>query len=576
MLPTQPIIGTLRVRTRRRDEAALRLDVERQLAASALTARHLAPAAILLIRKLDDPLPRRLREPEWQQALQTRIDALCAAATRPALGRIDARSDALLFVDEAEMLACLALDLASAGDPASWWRRAVARFLRHANLRALLAGQPRLLPAAFSQLEQWQSLARVVGALTHDEALALCDEFAAANELRAVLRAVETCRRILGASDAEPAPPVTGSFSLSSVDRSDLSEPAPHTPNDASPASPGTGTRIDTWIPSGCRSLGIAQQLLIAAVLGFRAAPTQLAAPRVAFEFRRWLIANTRPRASPGATDPPMRVAESPRAAGIELPTPDAGVQIPISTPAVDTVTRAAALEPNEPEPPPSAAQDEAPAEAEPDARLDGLETGLGGLLYLINVMGHLELPGSFESSCGLASSTGFAGTLEALARVLAGLRGDELAHDPIWAILAGLDGREPNEPPRAAGLRLPDKLPAAWLEQLGDGTPVPRDSDRLAIEALRRAGWPPALLDWLQLVMPFIGWRIARACGLDSVDEAVRLLIELPARVYVTASHVDVVTSIENIRVPVRLAGLDRSPGWVRSLQRVVLFHFE
>jgi hypothetical protein len=198
-------------------------------------------------------------------------------------------------------------------------------------------------------------------------------------------------------------------------------------------------------------------------------------------------------------------------------------------------------------------------------------------MFMLINVMEYLGLPECFEDPCGLASSVGTIGILESLARVLAGTRGEELAHDPIWSMLASLDGREPHSPPRAEGLRNPgDRLPAAWLAQLGDEALAPRESDRLAVEALRRAGWPPALLDWLTLVMPFIGWRIARACALESVDEAVRLLIDLPARIYVTKSHIDVVTSIENIRVPVRLAGLDRSPGWVRSIQRVVLFHFE
>jgi hypothetical protein len=42
-----------------------------------------------------------------------------------------------------------------------------------------------------------------------------------------------------------------------------------------------------------------------------------------------------------------------------------------------------------------------------------------------------------------------------------------------------------------------------------------------------------------------------------------------------VTATHVDLVMPMNEISVPVRLAGLDANPGWVPELGRVVTFHF-
>jgi hypothetical protein len=90
--------------------------------------------------------------------------------------------------------------------------------------------------------------------------------------------------------------------------------------------------------------------------------------------------------------------------------------------------------------------------------------------------------------------------------------------------------------------------------------------------------GWPAALTAWLEFVTLFLRWRLARALGspssrtLDPVNDLARL----PARLYVTDTHIDVVAGIESIRMPVRVAGLDRSPGWVGRLLRVVLFHFE
>jgi hypothetical protein len=46
--------------------------------------------------------------------------------------------------------------------------------------------------------------------------------------------------------------------------------------------------------------------------------------------------------------------------------------------------------------------------------------------------------------------------------------------------------------------------------------------------------------------------------------------------RVALTATHCDVTLDLDDIRLPERRAGLDRDPGWVPWLGRVVLLHFE
>jgi len=48
------------------------------------------------------------------------------------------------------------------------------------------------------------------------------------------------------------------------------------------------------------------------------------------------------------------------------------------------------------------------------------------------------------------------------------------------------------------------------------------------------------------------------------------------PGRMAVTRTHVDVVLDLEQTDLAVRISGLDQNPGWVRSLGRVVSFHFE
>jgi hypothetical protein len=48
---------------------------------------------------------------------------------------------------------------------------------------------------------------------------------------------------------------------------------------------------------------------------------------------------------------------------------------------------------------------------------------------------------------------------------------------------------------------------------------------------------------------------------------------LRVPGLVHHSRTHVDVVMDLEAISIPVRVAGLDRDPGWVPGLGRVVAF---
>jgi hypothetical protein len=48
------------------------------------------------------------------------------------------------------------------------------------------------------------------------------------------------------------------------------------------------------------------------------------------------------------------------------------------------------------------------------------------------------------------------------------------------------------------------------------------------------------------------------------------------PGRLLVGRTHVDLTMGLDQIAVPIRRAGLDRDPGWVPDLGRIVAFHFE
>ena len=279
------------------------------------------------------------------------------------------------------------------------------------------------------------------------------------------------------------------------------------------------------------------------------------------------------------------------------------------------------------PEPAPSALA------ASGSTREMGVETRLAGVLYLLNVMRWLDLPRCFEDACRLASRVGGWGLLEALARALLGRLGEAFSDDPVWELLAELDLRLPGEAP---GTRFVGndafRLPPAWLVGLvsnaepwraasdagrlrvwsGGGfllLDVPEEGLRMEdqaraelaryaalgvsqcivgrsaedapfveIDIAQAPALTPALTRWLELAMPYMTWRLARALAVATADRerlAHALLIH-PGRLFASASHVDLVSGLGDVSLPVRYAGLDRDPGWLPQFSRVVQFHFE
>ena len=74
---------------------------------------------------------------------------------------------------------------------------------------------------------------------------------------------------------------------------------------------------------------------------------------------------------------------------------------------------------------------------------------------------------------------------------------------------------------------------------------------------------------------MPYVRARLQRALGLADADELGAPLCAHQARVYVTATHLDVALALEALPIAIRLAGLDRDPGWVPAAGRYIAFHF-
>jgi hypothetical protein len=214
-------------------------------------------------------------------------------------------------------------------------------------------------------------------------------------------------------------------------------------------------------------------------------------------------------------------------------------------------------------------------------------------------------------------------------------LAGPEFAGDPLWQLLAELDGRGEDEAP-GAQFDAPDcwQLPLDWLR----GFPEPSvwhwsvDTGRMRIEhpegftivdlpansetaeaqlrsvteayasilfKLRpdpltsrpsRVQWLGAnsqlstlnsqlapLQRWLDWLCGYLRARLARALGFPaSSTAALTLLLQQPARVQTTSTHVRVFFSLDQHPLEIRVAGLDRDPGWVPAAGRNFAFYYE
>jgi hypothetical protein len=276
------------------------------------------------------------------------------------------------------------------------------------------------------------------------------------------------------------------------------------------------------------------------------------------------------------------------------------------------------------------------PSSSEPfrpsQPREQEIETNFGGAFYLLDAALQLGLYGDFTAPMqpGLALPV-----WDFLALVGRELAGPEFAGDPLWQLLAELAGRGDDEAP-GAQFEAPDcwQVPPDWLKAFPDASiwhwsfhagrmrvrhsegfiivDLPANSEtadvqlRSATEAY--ASFPfelradpltsgpsrvqglgansqlstfnsqlAPLQRWLDWLCGYLRARLARALGFPTGSTAaLTLLLEQPARVQTTATYVRVFFSLAQHPLEIRVAGLDRDPGWVPAAGRNFTFYYE
>jgi hypothetical protein len=277
------------------------------------------------------------------------------------------------------------------------------------------------------------------------------------------------------------------------------------------------------------------------------------------------------------------------------------------------------------------AAADVAAWPGEPSER-EVVETAFGGLFYLVNVGLSLGLYGDFTQPLRRGIDLPIWDFLALVGERLAGPR---LRRDPIWPLLGRLAGRQPDVGPGRGFRPSPTwRLPADWLGPFPEAAVWRWSAEAGRLRVLHPAGFllldlplapaghgaqlrravrrygrgnrsvrtggegrrvsePPRLRparrplpgpppdasrlgSWLAWLLPYLRVRLRRALGLADARRLPGVLLRHRARVVLTPTELEVVLSLGNLPIEIRLAGLDRDPGWVPAAGRALAFRFE
>lgn len=243
------------------------------------------------------------------------------------------------------------------------------------------------------------------------------------------------------------------------------------------------------------------------------------------------------------------------------------------------------------------------------------IDTDYGGLLYLLNAALALELYGDFSMprARGLALSP-----WNWLALIGEAWFGAAFRRDPLWRLLADLAGRKPQlAPAHDFAAPLDWAIDEAWLQPwqavdtvayhagtrrlrlwhpqgfvLADlprrtaSTPAAQAAawcaERAALRTARliRIAHAPAASPrarnrrWLHYLLGYLQARLSRALA-DEGGDIPALVCRHRARLRCNLVEVEVRLSLDTLPLCLRLAGLDRDPGWIPAAGRSVRFRF-
>lgn len=597
-------VNRLRIQSRM-DPLTARVRASWLLDESALQPPTLPPSAILCIRRLTDPRPgtvaldrTQLPPRGWSDAVAASVAALARHARRPAHGDGAADAEAVMFADRAEMLACLAADWCAGRLTAFWWWRALLRNVGDVRvvLRAWLES-PSYIAAAIEDLARRGVATAFVERLSAAATHALLDAIVVQHGLRWLASGLEA----LTGAGRSPADVPTDTPA-----RERVALPR-HDPAIARiPLAPWT-----EWVSeSEPEVLRVDQQCLLGIALMTRRAPALVRTAHFAAQVQRWCLDARRVEPPSPSTRYGELVGEHDHdpvdpdatATRVEIGTQPTSLSLPTgrdsTSGTVDNGTRRRAVEElrspldferasptaltsreptqavpafdngasvatsvDEPTAEPNVARSidtsivaDPPvaqiARSEPDALAHirrahpaTIETEIGGVFYLLNVALSLGLYGDFTTPLrpGIRLRQRFGGQVDASPWDFLALAGRRLTPtrfraDALWGLLEELAGPHDNADTNMPGRSAP----------------------------------------WLRWLVPALHARFARAPRTVIRRRVGALVCVHRARVITSPTHVDVMFSLAELPIELRLSGLDRNPGWIPAADRIVTFHYD
>jgi hypothetical protein len=309
-----------------------RQGIGRLIASIDVRAASLPPEAVLLVRRLADPRPHTLDAgdsalhppPAWERAFQDSIDRVARQAARPATGPVSPSAPAVVFLDPAELLACLAHDFLQGCVSGNWWWQAWLRATGQSTLKLVFDAwvrEARHAPAAMGTLEDRGLASRFAGALSPREARMLFVAVTEAYDLPAL---------------AAPTPPVDVPIMPPRISRPRVARRAvvpPHdNPAEASqaPSTDGVSAPWELLVPSSSMpaTLGIEQRTLTGIALALWRAPLAVRTQAFHRAFHAWRRAEQFEAEAARATPPGHRSSDVPEPAvgSVEKPAAPIGI----------------------------------------------------------------------------------------------------------------------------------------------------------------------------------------------------------------------------------------------------------
>src|SRR5215216_3758106 len=167
----ETVVRRVSLKCRQVEPLAAQLRLENVLQTVELHPAWLSPSAIVCVRRLHDPLPHTLdlqdhtasRTSAWRKALSVTVEEKIKCAARPANGEYEA--DAVIFQDQAELLASLASDSCEGMVESRWWWRTL---FKNGNFTvfATWARSPEYVPAVLELLARKSQLRHFVRTLS--------------------------------------------------------------------------------------------------------------------------------------------------------------------------------------------------------------------------------------------------------------------------------------------------------------------------------------------------------------------------------------------------------------------------